>query len=127
MRKRKKILVVDHDPDLLMVLEQFLEDAGYTTTTTWDGREALSHIEGAHFDEVIVGDHASFANCSEFLALLRSRDSETVCILLGAEHSRLSDDELRTLRVRAVISRWNLKEVLETTQRAIGSRRHSAA
>ncbi len=127
MRKRKKILVVDHDPDLLMVLEQFLEDAGYTTTTTWDGREALSHVEGGHFDEVIVGDHASFASGSEFLTLLRSRDSETVCILLGSRDSCLSDDELRTLRVRAVISRWNLKEVLETTRRAIGAKRHPAA
>lgn len=42
---RKRILVLDTDPELLISLEQILEDGGYATTTTWDTGESLDLLD----------------------------------------------------------------------------------
>jgi CheY-like chemotaxis protein len=55
--KRKKILVLDTDPERLVILEQMLEDAGYDTTTTWDVQRAKELFAGDIFNLVLIGEH----------------------------------------------------------------------
>ncbi len=116
MPARPKILVVESDPDLLIVLEKFLEDAGYETTITWDSWEALSWIDCNTFAAVIVGEHPQSVSCLEVVRRLRRKSDETVCVVLDGPECQLERDELRALAVRAVISKWNLKEVVQTLQ-----------
>ena len=52
-----RILVLDFDESTLIRLEQFLEEAGFDTTTTWDINEALLLLETKSFDLIVVGDH----------------------------------------------------------------------
>lgn len=114
MPTRQKILVVDNDPDLLMVLEKFLEDAGFETTVTWDGKEALGRIDSDTFAAVIVGEHPRSVRCLEVVRKLRRKEREAVCIVLDGPECCIEREELHAMAVRAVISKWNLKEVVET-------------
>ena len=52
---RKKILVVDDDPELLETLAEFLEEEGAEVSTAASGFEALRMSEASSFD-VIVSD-----------------------------------------------------------------------
>jgi CheY-like chemotaxis protein len=42
--KRKRVLVVDDDPDICVYLSTFLEDHGYATATAKDGVQALDKV-----------------------------------------------------------------------------------
>jgi two-component system, cell cycle response regulator DivK len=41
----KKILIVDDDPDIVSYLEDVFTDAGYTTLSARNGRQALAALE----------------------------------------------------------------------------------
>ncbi len=125
MPAKQKILVVDHNSDLLIVLEKFLEDAGYETTTTWNSREALSLIDSLPFAAVIVG--LKSARRSEIVRRLRQRKEDSLCIVLDRPECQLEREELHAMAVHAVISKWNLKEVVETLRQATSSKKPIAA
>ena len=54
MADRKKILVVDDEPDIVTYLTTLLEDNGYATRSAKDGQEALASIEEALPDLVTL-------------------------------------------------------------------------
>jgi DNA-binding NtrC family response regulator len=51
---RPAILIVDNDPEMLVVLRRQFEREGYAVTTASGGREALSALDHAHFDVVLT-------------------------------------------------------------------------
>jgi CheY-like chemotaxis protein len=51
---KKKILIVDDDPDICVYLSTFLEDNGYATVTAADGVEALAKVESESPDLVTL-------------------------------------------------------------------------
>ncbi len=114
MERRQKVLIADCDPDLLIVLEKFLEEAGFDTTTTWDGREAKSLIDSQRFDAAVIGQHTRSVHCAELLKGLYRKGEDTLCIVLetpGSQAAELGDSHFPG--VSAVISKWNLKDVVE--------------
>ncbi len=123
MPTKQKVLIVDHNPDLLIVLEKFLEDSGYETTTTWNGREALSWIDLQDFAAVIIG--LKSVRCLEIVRKLRTSKGDAVCIVLSPE-CKAESDELRAMGVQA-ISKWDLKQVVETIRAATDSKVRSKA
>lgn len=50
----QKILIVEDDPDIQELLENFLEEAGYGTVTAEDGVEALERFSDGQFDLVLL-------------------------------------------------------------------------
>ncbi len=116
MPTKQKVLVVDHNADLLIVLEKFLEDSGYETTTTWNGRDALSNIDSQAFAAVIVG--LKSARCLEIVRRARQNTDGAICIVLDGPECKAERNELYAMAV-PVISKWNLKEVLATLRTAI--------
>ncbi len=113
MDARGRVLVAHNDPDLLMVLEHFLENAGFNTSTTRDGREAMSLIESHHFHAAVVGGRPRSVTYIQLLEKLRLSCASTVCVVL-ADSDRADLGDLHCLGVRAVISKWNLKDVVDT-------------
>ncbi len=114
MERRRKVLIADGDPDLLIVLKKFLEDAGFDTTTTWDGREAKSLIDSQRFDAAVIGENTRSVHYAELLRGLCRKSEDALCIVLetpGSQAAELGD--LHYPGVSAVISRWNLKDVVE--------------
>lgn len=51
---RKKILIVDDEPDVLEYFTAFLEDHGYATVTAIDGEEALEKIRSGQPDLITL-------------------------------------------------------------------------
>ncbi|HEY7280671.1 MAG TPA: response regulator [Actinomycetota bacterium] len=50
----KTVLIVDDEPDIVILLRLALEAAGYSTVEATDGREALEVIRVAHPDVVLL-------------------------------------------------------------------------
>ncbi len=126
MSAKQKILVVDSDPHILVQLEKSLEDAGYDTHVTWDGKEALSWIGSEDFAAVIVGEHPQAVRCLEVVKKLRDKGDETTCIVLDGPECPAEREKLHALAVRALISKWNLTDVVKSV-RAATRKAHYAA
>ena len=52
--RQQRILVVDDDPNLLVVLAEQLRDDGFDVSTARDGQEALRRIEAGWPDLIVV-------------------------------------------------------------------------
>ena len=73
MNKRWRTLILDTDPDTLIMLQQVLEEADIDASVTWDTTQACQLIETTPFDLVLIGDHPPELNAAEILDDLRLR------------------------------------------------------
>ncbi|GEM_PF-3175637 len=48
------VLVVDDDPDMLLLLTKWLSGAGFTVISAESGSSALGHLQGSHPDLVVT-------------------------------------------------------------------------
>jgi DNA-binding NtrC family response regulator len=87
MAERTRILIVHTDEHALIGLEQLFEDRGLSTTTTWDAREATQLLRSTPFDLVVVGDRPPVVSASDLLAIARSSNGDTRCVVLKADTS----------------------------------------
>jgi DNA-binding NtrC family response regulator len=70
------LLIVDDEPDILLVMTANLRREGYEVDTAGDGVEALKKMEGRDYDAVIVDHQMPKFTGMEFLELLRSRQGK---------------------------------------------------
>lgn len=54
MSDKKKVIIIDDEPDIVTFLTALLEDNGYTTISAKDGREGLEKIQAEHPDLVLL-------------------------------------------------------------------------
>ena len=54
---KRRVLILDTDPDTLITLQHLLEDADLDATITWDEMEACQLLEASPFDLILIGDH----------------------------------------------------------------------
>lgn len=73
-QKHNKVLIVDSDEQVLIVLERLLEDEGIETATTWSARQALDLIKGNGFDILVTGDHLPDLSCEELLREIQGEE-----------------------------------------------------
>ncbi len=66
------LLIVDDEPDILLVMSANLEKEGYEVETAQDGVEALRKLEGRDFDVIIVDHRMPRLTGMEFLGRLRN-------------------------------------------------------
>lgn len=52
--KNKHILVIDDEPDISWVFQQFLEDEGYKVSTANSGEEAIDIVKKGNIDLIIM-------------------------------------------------------------------------
>ncbi len=65
------LLIIDDEPDILLVMSANLKREGYEVETAADGVEALRRLEGRDFDAVIVDHQMPRLTGMEFLEQLR--------------------------------------------------------
>jgi CheY-like chemotaxis protein len=110
---RKRILILDHDEQVLMDLESLLESAGFETTTTWDRQEALRLLNSRDFDLLLLGDHPREVKCVELLKVLQSRPSGPPCIVLHSVASYPFEEQyLKQLGAYAIMPRWEGSDLI---------------
>ena len=112
-----KVLILDHDPDVLTRLQHVLEDSGLDTTITWDDCEARELTQNTAFDVILVGNHSPEFAAKTFSHALKP--APRACMLLGASESK--SEPLRRLGIAGVVPKRDPYRVLQTVQEHLRS------
>jgi DNA-binding response OmpR family regulator len=104
MTRRKCILVLGIDEQLLIDLERLLENRGFATTTTWDTDEALHLVQSHRFDLLLIGDHPPQVAASEVLRQVQSGRTSVPCIILQQKSAPFSEEYFYSLGAAGVVT-----------------------
>ena len=83
-----KILVADDDPDILELVQTFLEMAGHDVVVTADGLSDYQSINAGAFDIIVLDNCMPVMTGPEIVAACQSLDPRPVMVLLSALASR---------------------------------------
>ena len=102
-----KILVVDDNPILTMVLSDHFAARGHSVVPAYNGRLGSLFCEQRHFDLVVVDFVLPDLDGIEVLERLRQRNRNTRAIIITGFPERLEDEAARLvgLDVEAVIEK----------------------
>lgn len=127
MGQGPQVLVVNRDPHLLALIARFLASDGCNAVTTWAHAHALRWIECRRFD-VVIDDYGGLPLRSvRFLRTVHLKQAGAVCIVVHEAALEPNEvNELRAMGVHAVISRWNLKDLVQTV-RALNAKKDQPA
>jgi DNA-binding response OmpR family regulator len=79
---RNRVLIVDRNEDVLLTLEWMLENAGFDTTTTWSGRDALLLLISRRFDLLLISGCLPDAKWQVVRRAFLNRASRPCCVLM---------------------------------------------
>jgi CheY-like chemotaxis protein len=98
----RRVLVVDDDPTIRLLLSKFLETQNCEVETAADGEEALALLNAEHVDVIMVDLQMPGMTGIEFAAVVRQQhpDILPIALITGVAHT-LGEDDLE----RAGISR----------------------
>ncbi len=92
MRAKRRVLILDFDEDLLMMLERTLEDSGFSATTTWNESEGRTLMQKNCFDFLLIGNRPPALNAQDFISDLRREGLSFGAFVLGSLRQHLRDD-----------------------------------
>ena len=86
---KRRILIVDDDPDLLRLLEDSIQSycAECEVISAPDGRAAAKQLEGQRFDLILTDYQMPGMNGLELADLVQRRSPETPVVLVTAHRS----------------------------------------
>ena len=82
---RRRILIVDDDRALRLVLSKLLSDAGHTIDQAADGRDALRRLDAGAFDIVLLDIGLPDLSGLDVLAHARTVPSPPIVIMMTAD------------------------------------------
>jgi len=94
-----RILVVDDDPDIHVLLASILSKAGYRVDSASDGREGLARLDGSAYDLVLTDVRMPGLDGLELLHKIRERSPATPVIVMTAMNT--PDSVVRSIREKA--------------------------
>jgi two-component system chemotaxis response regulator CheY len=86
----RRVLIVDHDENVLIALQRLLEEARYNTTTAQGGLKALQLLRQGAFDLVLLDDHLPDVSGEEVVRQVRSPSAGTPVVVV--QRGTPSDD-----------------------------------
>ncbi len=109
MTNEARILIVDRDENVLIGLERTLEEAGYSTSTAWSGREAVLLSAQASFDLLLIDEYLGDPDCAVLVGQLRQRHPNAAFLLM---HTRKSSTGEWSSLTNAAVCKWEPAEVI---------------
>ena len=98
---KEKILIVDDDKYISLLLYNFLDDEGYICETAENGLEALEKVsKGAQYDMVLLDFVMPKMNGLEFLAAVRELNATLPVMMISGYRTR--ENTLEALRLGAI-------------------------
>lgn len=79
-----RILVIDDEPKMTMLISSSLKDIGMTVDTSATGREAMDRLADKHYDLVVTDIRIPPPDGMEILSWLRENRPETIVIMMTA-------------------------------------------
>lgn len=119
MNKRRRILILDTDPDILIMLQQVLEEANLDATVTWDKMEASHLVKTAPFNLILIGDHPPELNAAAILDDLSFHGACPPVLVLRNIFGKKDAEHFRRLGAIAVVAKRDPVAVLEQVTRAL--------
>ena len=83
MDRRKTVLILDFDSDLLIALERLLEGCGFDCTSTWDVNEGYELMRSGVFDFLVIGNRPRQLQPQEIATVLRRQGLRFGLFMLG--------------------------------------------
>jgi DNA-binding response OmpR family regulator len=121
-QQAQKILIVDYDERALNVMDTFLANAGFGTTTAASGQEALDLLRSQEYDLLLVDDHLPDLPFGGLLQELDRLPFRPRVIMMESGPPRLWDAELyRSLGTSSAVNKWRPCEVLRAANEALCS------
>lgn len=115
---KDKILIVDDEPDIALILKLQLEDAGYQTLRARDGVEALEIIDREEFSLIMLDIKMPRMDGLEVLS--RIKTAETPVVMMTAHGSENIAVDTLHRGARDYISKpFETEEMLQKVKRAI--------
>ena len=106
MADRWKILILDHNEDVLLRLEHVLETAGFDTTLAWHSDAFYRYFAETEYDLYIIGHRPPETDAAEILRTIADR--HVPCIVLnGSSNFPLQEDYFHALGAHAVLAKWD--------------------
>jgi two-component system OmpR family response regulator len=90
-RERQRILVMNNNQDMLLLLNRTLELEGYDTVIVVDYDKAVAILEKIHPDMVIMDTYVPDIHCLKILDIIRERTDIPIIVITA-------DNEMETLR-----------------------------
>ncbi len=84
MAKRKKILIVDDDRDIVKIITTMLEGREWDITVAYNGMEALENVTANHPEIILLDIMMPEMNGIEVLKKIRKIDPEARIIMITA-------------------------------------------
>ncbi len=98
---KEKILIVDDDKYISLLLYNFLDDEGYICETAENGLEALEKVsKGSQYDMVLLDFVMPKMNGLEFLAAVREINSKLPVMMISGYRTR--ENTLEALKLGAI-------------------------
>ena len=116
----KKVLIIEDEPNLRKLLALNLDLEGYTTDIAIDGSEAISKLDSAHYDIVILDLMLPKISGLDVLAKLRMSNSTLPVIITSAKDT--SSDRIEGLKKGAddyLVKPFEIEELLIRMQKLL--------
>lgn len=91
LASRTNVLIVDNDDRILSKFQAMLENAGFNTTATWSGHEALGLLRSGVFDVLLVDDYLPDLHHHDFLKRVRELSIQTSIVVMHNSLPKPSD------------------------------------
>ena len=85
------VLIVDNDDRILWTFQQLLEDAGFNTTATWSGHEALGLLRSRVFDVLLVDDYLPDLHSHDFLEQVNRLPIQPSIVVMHSDSAKPDD------------------------------------
>ncbi len=120
--RKRQILLVDDDPDILLLLSIQLKQAGYGVVTATNGSSALALFKSQSFDliltDAMMPDMSGQALVADIRAL--EQDGHLPIIMLSAIQAQVMEPSAASAGVDIYISKpYNRAELLATISRLL--------
>ena len=119
-----KILIVDDEPDIAVILKLHLEDAGYTTAWAGSGEAALQLLRDGEYALILTDIRMSGMSGIEVLKRVRETSLLTSVIMMTAHGSEdLAVECMKSGAVDYFCKPFSLDDMLQRVERALVHRR----
>jgi CheY-like chemotaxis protein len=113
-----RLLIVDDQEDIRLMLRILLEDQGWDTEQASSGEDALGHGDRARFDALVLDYKMPGLDGMEVAREFRAAGFRRPIIICSAYLNSQVEREATTLGA-ATVSKSDLKELVETVRREV--------
>ncbi len=106
MKKEKRILIIDDEPDMCWALERILKDNGFLSAITGSGSEALAILEtnSYHFKMAFIDAKLPDMEGLELAKLIQEKDPSIVLVMISGYFYKDGDEVQQAMREGTILA-----------------------